>query len=153
MECFQHHLTIRQTCCPLKNIARDLGSIPGLGRSPGEGKGYPVQYSGLESSLDYTAHGVAKSRTGLSDFHSQRTLCRDGCKLGCVHIKVIRRVFKNLSAKAAPQINYIRIPRGEILACVSSNMQPSLRITGVENSVSNFSCQAFVSFTRHSLNP
>ena len=41
----------------------DLGSIPGLGRSPGEGKGYPLQYSGLENS------GVAKSRTRLSDFH------------------------------------------------------------------------------------
>ena len=32
--------------------ARDLGSIPGLGRSPGEGKGYPLQYSGLENSMD-----------------------------------------------------------------------------------------------------
>ena len=44
-------------------IARDLGSIPGLGRSPGEGKGYPFQYSGLENSVDCTIHGVAKSRT------------------------------------------------------------------------------------------
>ena len=42
--------------------AGDLGSIPGLGRSPGEGKGYPLQYSGLENSfMDYIAHGVAKS--------------------------------------------------------------------------------------------
>ena len=49
--------------------AGDLGSIPGLGRSPGEGKGYPVQYSGLENSMDYTVHGVAKSQTQLSDFH------------------------------------------------------------------------------------
>ena len=49
--------------------ARDLGSIPGLGRSPGKGKGYPLQYSGLESSMDYIVHGVAKSRTRLSDFH------------------------------------------------------------------------------------
>ena len=32
--------------------ARDLGSIPGLGRSPGEGKGYPLQYFGLENSMD-----------------------------------------------------------------------------------------------------
>src|SRR5574341_538120 len=40
----------------------DLGSIPGLGRSPGEGKGYPLQYSGLESSRDCTVHGVAKSQ-------------------------------------------------------------------------------------------
>ena len=47
----------------------DLGLIPGLGRSPGEGKGYPLQYSGLENSMDYTVHGVTKSRTRLNDFH------------------------------------------------------------------------------------
>ena len=41
----------------------DLGSIPGLGRSPGEGKGYPLQYSGLENSMDYIFNGVTKSRT------------------------------------------------------------------------------------------
>ena len=51
--------------------AGDLGSIPGLGRSPGEGKGYPLQYSGLENSMDCIVHGVAKSRTQLSDFHFQ----------------------------------------------------------------------------------
>ena len=39
--------------------AGDLGSIPGLGRSPGEGKGHPLQYSGLENSLDCVVHGVA----------------------------------------------------------------------------------------------
>ena len=49
--------------------AGDLGSIPGLGRSPGEGNGYPLQYSGLENSMDCIVHGVTKSRTGLSDFH------------------------------------------------------------------------------------
>ena len=42
--------------------AGDLGLIPGLRRSPGEGKGYPLQYSGLENSTDYTVHGVAKSQ-------------------------------------------------------------------------------------------
>ena len=48
----------------------DLGSIPALGRSPGEGKGYPLQYSGLENSMDCIVHGVyTKSRTRLSDFH------------------------------------------------------------------------------------
>ena len=41
----------------------DLGSIPGLGRSPGEGKNYPFQYSGLENSMDSIVHGVAKSWT------------------------------------------------------------------------------------------
>ena len=48
----------------------DLGSIPGLGRSPGEEIGYPLQYSGLENSMDCIANGVAKSQTTLSDFHS-----------------------------------------------------------------------------------
>ena len=43
--------------------ARDLGSVLGLGRFPGEGKGYPLQYSVLENSMDYTVHGVTKSRT------------------------------------------------------------------------------------------
>ena len=47
----------------------DLGSIPGLGRSPGEGKGYPLQDSGLENSTDCIVYAVANSRTRLSDFH------------------------------------------------------------------------------------
>ena len=51
----------------------DLGSIPGLGRSPGEGNGNPLQYSCVENPMDGGAwwaaiHGVAKSRTRLSDF-------------------------------------------------------------------------------------
>ena len=50
--------------------AGDLGSIPGWGRSPGERKGCPLQYSYLENSMDYIVHGVAKNRTQLSDFHS-----------------------------------------------------------------------------------
>ena len=49
--------------------AGDQGSIPGLGRSPGEEKGYPLQCSGLENSIDCIVHGVAKSQTRLSDFH------------------------------------------------------------------------------------
>ena len=49
--------------------AGDLSSIPGLGRSPGEGKGYQFQYSGLENSMDFTVHGVAESGTRLSNFH------------------------------------------------------------------------------------
>ena len=52
--------------------ARDPGSIPGLGRSPGEGDGNPLQYSRLENSMDrgawqVTVHGAAESRTRLSD--------------------------------------------------------------------------------------
>ena len=47
----------------------DLGSILGLGRSPGRGKGYPLQHSSLENSMDFIVHGVAKSRTQMSYFH------------------------------------------------------------------------------------
>ena len=52
----------------------DLGSIPGLGRFLGEGKGYPLQYSCLDNFMDKGAwqaivHGVTKSQTQLSDFH------------------------------------------------------------------------------------
>ena len=46
----------------------DLGLIPELRRSPGEGHGYSLQYSGLENSMDYIVHGVAKSWPRLSDF-------------------------------------------------------------------------------------
>ena len=49
--------------------AGDLGLIPGLGRSPGGGKGYPLQYPGLENSMDCVVHRVVKSQTRLSNFH------------------------------------------------------------------------------------
>ena len=39
----------------------DLGTLSGLGRFPGEGKGYPLEYSGLENSMDSIVHGVAES--------------------------------------------------------------------------------------------
>ena len=62
----------------LKNLpanagdVRDVGSIPGLGRSPGEGDDYPLQYSCMENPMNRrawqaTVHGVAKSQTRLSD--------------------------------------------------------------------------------------
>ena len=51
-----------------------LSLIPGLGRPPGKGKGYPLQYSGLENSMDYTVHGVTKSQTCLSDFYFSLSL-------------------------------------------------------------------------------
>ena len=62
----------RRFSCPCKESVcsvGDLDSIPGLGRSPGEGKGYPLQYSGLENSMNSIVHGVTKSRTQLSNFH------------------------------------------------------------------------------------
>ena len=60
--------------------AGDLGLIPELGRSPGEGKGYPLQYSGLENSMNCIVRGVAKSQAWLNviylgkiSFHSVLT--------------------------------------------------------------------------------
>ena len=50
---FFHHSSIgKESACD----AGDAGSIPGLERSPGEGKGYPLQYSGLENSMDWTVY-------------------------------------------------------------------------------------------------
>ena len=49
--------------------AGSLGLINGLGRLSGEGKSFLLQCSGLENSMDYILHGVAKSQTELSDFH------------------------------------------------------------------------------------
>ena len=51
----------------------DLSSIPGLGRSPGEGKGYPLQYSGLENPMDCIVHVFTKSQTRLSNY-AQNTI-------------------------------------------------------------------------------
>ena len=72
--------------------AGDLGLIRGLGSCPGEGKGYPLQYSGLENSMALIVHGVTKSRTRLRDLHSlkprralpegRHLLCLPSCLLG-----------------------------------------------------------------------
>ena len=65
LKCFPCGSAGKESVCN----AGDLGLIPGLRRSLGEGKGYPLQYSGLENSMDYIVHGIAKSQTRLSDFH------------------------------------------------------------------------------------
>ena len=66
--------------------AGDPGLIPGLGRSPGEEKGYPLQYSDLENSMDYIVHGVTKSQTRLSDFHLAPKQQNREC-LACKNLK------------------------------------------------------------------
>ena len=63
----------------------DPSSIPGLGRSAGEGISYPPQYSSLENFMDCIVHGVAKSETWLSDFHF-RTFCRTWYKILYVYV-------------------------------------------------------------------
>ena len=54
--------------------ARDLSLIPELGRSAGEGIGYPLRYSGLENTC--TVHGVTKSQSQLSGFHFHSNICQ-----------------------------------------------------------------------------
>ena len=63
---FPHSLVGKESTCN----AGDLVLVPGLGRSPGDGKGYPLWYSGQENSMDCIVHAVAKSQTRLSNFHS-----------------------------------------------------------------------------------
>ena len=65
MKGFPHSSVGKESACN----AGDPSSIPGLGRSPGEGQGNPLQYSGLENSTDCIVHGVAKNWTRLTDFH------------------------------------------------------------------------------------
>ena len=57
---------------------RETGSIPGLGRAPVEGKGYPLQYSGLENPMDCRVHELAMSWTPLNDFHFHFPLEHNG---------------------------------------------------------------------------
>ena len=52
----------------LKNLPAVWDAIPRLGRSPGEGSSYPLQYTGLENSMDCIVHRVTKSRIRVSDF-------------------------------------------------------------------------------------
>ena len=71
--------------------AGDLGSIPGLGRCPGDGKGYTLQYSGLENPMDCIVHGVTKSQTRLSYFHFPYTCCAHmlSCSTSQIYMSVL----------------------------------------------------------------
>ena len=94
----------------VKNLpanAGDLGSIPGLGRFPGEGRGYPLQYSGLENSRDYTVYGVAKSRTWLSNFHFHFHLYFLDCPvhLTPTHINFVKLYIMKIFAREKNIIN------------------------------------------------
>ena len=73
----------KESACNVGN----LGSVPGLGRSPGKGNGYPLQYSILENFMDggawqATVHGVAKSWTPVNDFSHKKVVVHSG--LGAV---------------------------------------------------------------------
>ena len=80
----------------------DLGSIPGLGRSSGERKGYRLQYSGLENSMDCIVHGVTKSHTRLSNFHFTKYSSRGGGinTLQCIRLTAFLRAVKDEDSTA-----------------------------------------------------
>ena len=64
----------------------NLGLIPGLGRLPGEGTGYPLQYSGLENSMDCIVHGVAKT-TERPALHLEGEWLAEGGWVGEVQVR------------------------------------------------------------------
>ena len=82
----------------VKNLpAGDLGSIPRLGRSPGEGNGYPLQYSCLENPMNRgdwhaTVHGVIKSQTQLNNFHYEHSFLVQVMILSIGHSCTISRL-------------------------------------------------------------
>ena len=92
--------------------AEDLDLIPGLGRSPGEGRGYPLQDSGLENSMDCIVHGVAKSQTWLSDFHFHILWYTNYISKSCIiHQKIIslkKNAWPSVS-NAADRVNKMKI--------------------------------------------
>ena len=93
----------------------DLGLTPGLGRSPGEGKDSPLQYSGLENSMNHIVHGIAKSQTWLSNFH--------WISLGASQVVL---VVKNLLASVGDTRDFVRslgqedVPEWEMATCFST---------------------------------
>ena len=100
------------------NIA-DLCSISGLGRSPGEGKGHPFQYSGVENSMDCIVHGVTKSRTQL----------RLSLSISCAQSLSIIQLFAYtwIAARQAPlSMGILHVGRLEWVAipCSRGSSQP-----------------------------
>ena len=78
--------SVKESACS----AGDLGLIPGLERSPGEGKGSPLHYPSLENSMDCVVHGVTKSWTLLSYFHFTMSWVITPCYLDYIFIDVCR---------------------------------------------------------------
>ena len=94
----------------------DLGSIPGLGTSPGEGNSCPLQYSGLENSMDCIIHGVTKSRTRLSilHFHFQPLI---------MLLFIISKQIPN-SEVSNPDITFSNLLFSHSLVLVSDSLRP-----------------------------
>ena len=87
-------------------------SLPRLGGSPGEGKDYPPQYSGLENSMDCIVHGVAKNRTRLSNFHCLSHSCshhHNQFWMRCRHPKTLTCASQSPLLLLAPNTDLLSI--------------------------------------------
>ena len=92
------NLTGKESAC---NVG-DLGSIPGWGRSSGAGKGYPLQYSGLENSMDCIVHGVAKSWDTTERLSLLQVLCYQSFQYKCQLLRLIFSLIQILKFDASP---------------------------------------------------
>ena len=99
----------------------DPDLIPRLGRSPGEGNGFPLQYSGLENSMDYIVHGVPKSWTWLSDFHFHISYLNYPVPHGMLTLKSFLRIWFWCNSKST---------RANLLLCVHTVRKFSHMIVG-----------------------
>ena len=106
--------------------AEDLGSIPGLWRSPGEGKGYPLQYSGLENSVDYIVHGVTESWTWLSNFHFHFLSVQFSCSI--VSSSLWRHELPITNSQSSPKpISFeSMMPPNHLILCRPLLLLPSI---------------------------
>ena len=103
--------------------AEDLGLNPELGRSLGEGKGYPFQYSGLENSMNSVVHGVTMSRTWLTNFHFHYVLLSYNMRILSVllfHLLSLPSILPLYSSQNHIQCYYC------VNVCVCSVMSDSL---------------------------
>ena len=91
--------------------AGDLGSTPGLGRSPGEGNSYPLQYSGLENSMDCIVHGVAKSGT------TEQVI------FGCSGLRCCAQAFSGCSEQGLLSLCRVRASRCRSFSCWEARAQ------------------------------
>ena len=94
--------------------AGDLGSVPGLGQSHGEGKGYFLQYSGLKNSMEWIVHGDAKSWTQLSSFHFKVKVLHSICQTNLENSAVdtgLEKVNFNSNPKERKCQRMLRLPQ------------------------------------------
>ena len=99
---FPHGSACKESACRVE----DLGSVPGLGRSPGEGNGYPLQYSDLENSMNCIVPGVRKSQTQLSNWHFTSLTSRDFSpiiEIIFIHITIISLVIGEYNMMRQPK--------------------------------------------------